>query len=163
MYRLDDAYTTRLHMKMLLTHWKCTMVKTCRKVYRAHWRWGKLVVCNISTVTNDRAYWCIKREREATENCHEDCGHYTNLYWEAACNKLQPEIQCQTTLLLCCPFLSFHQGWKRFDKDDIGITAENKKKHISFNVKITVKLARWPKRMVMKYLKTFSCSSQTER
>ena len=30
---------------------------------------------------------------------------------------------------------------KRFDKDDIGVIAENKEKYISFNVKISVKLA----------------------
>ena len=45
---------------------------------------------------------------------------------------------------------------RRFNKNDIGVIAENKEKYISFNVKINVKLAGVNIKMVHKCIKIFS-------
>ena len=45
---------------------------------------------------------------------------------------------------------------RRFNKNNIGVIAEDKEKCISFNVKINVKLAGVSKKMVQKCVKTFS-------
>ena len=39
------------------------------------------------------------------------------------------------------PHLFIKEIGKRFNKNDVGVIAENKEKYISFNVKINVKLA----------------------
>ena len=45
---------------------------------------------------------------------------------------------------------------RRFNKNNIGVIAENKEKYISFNVKINIKLAGVSKKMVQKCVKIFS-------
>ena len=89
----------------------------------------------------------LKREHEAAEKCHiclkefndsknkkvRDHCHYTGLYREAA--------QYNCNLSAYDAHLSIKELGKRFNKNDIGVIAENKEKYISFNVKVNVKLA----------------------
>ena len=104
----------------------------------------------------------LKREHEAAEKCRislkefndprnkkvRDHCHYTGLYRGAAHNNC--------ILKYCIPDhipIVFHNlcGYDahlfikeletRFNKEDIGVIAENKEKYISFNVKTNVKLA----------------------
>ena len=33
-----------------------------KELYGVRWRWGKVIVWNISTAGNDKTYWCIAKK-----------------------------------------------------------------------------------------------------
>ena len=99
---------------------------------------------------------------EAAKNCHicliefndpqnkkviDHC-HYTGLYQGAAHNNCNLKYRIPDHIPIVFHNLSGYDAHffikelgKRFNKNDIGVIAENKKKFISFNVKINFKLA----------------------
>ena len=102
----------------------------------------------------------LKREHEAAENCHiclkkfndprnrkvRDHCHYTGLYQGLAHNNCNLKYRIPDHIPIVFHNLSgyersFELG-KRFNKNDIGVIAENKEKYISFNVNINAKLTR---------------------
>ena len=104
----------------------------------------------------------LKREHEAAESCHiclkpfDDPGnrkvrdhcHYTGLYRGAAHNNCNLKYKIPDFVPIAFHNLSGYDAHlfikelgKKFNKDDIGVIAENKEKYISFSVKIPVKLA----------------------
>ena len=104
----------------------------------------------------------LKREREATEKCHiyliecndpknkkvRDHSHYTGLYLEAAHNNCNQKYRIPDYIPIVFHNLSVYDAHlfikelgKRFNKNDIGVIAENKERYIRFSVKINVKLA----------------------
>ena len=104
----------------------------------------------------------LKREHEAAEKCHiclkefndprnrkvRDHCHYTGLYRGAAYNYCNLKYLIPDYITNVFHNLSRYDAQlfikelgRRFNKNDIGIIAENKKKYISFNVKINVKLS----------------------
>ena len=103
-----------------------------------------------------------KREHKAAENCHiclkefndpknkkvRDHCHYTGLYRGAAHNNCNLKYRIPDYIPIVFHNLSGYDAHlfikelgRRFNKNDIGVIAENKEKYISFNVKINVKLA----------------------
>ena len=103
-----------------------------------------------------------KREYEAAEKCHislkefndprnrkvRDQCHYTDLYRGAAHNNCNLNYRIPYHIPIVFHNLSGYDAHlfikelgKKFNKSDIGVIAENKEKYISFNVKISVKLA----------------------
>ena len=103
-----------------------------------------------------------KREHEAAEKCHiclkefndprnrkvRDHCHYTGLYRGAAHNNCNLKYLIPDYIPIVFHNLSGYDAHlfikelgRRFNKNDIGVIAENKEKYISFNVKINVKLA----------------------
>ena len=104
----------------------------------------------------------LKREHEAAEKCHiclkefndpknkkvRDHCHYTSLYRGAAHNNCNLKYRIPDYIPIVFHNLSGYDAHlfikelgRRFNKNDIGVIAENKEKYISFNVKINVKLA----------------------
>ena len=104
----------------------------------------------------------LKREHEAAEKCHvclkefndpkdrkvRDHCHYTGVYRGAARNNCNLIYRIPGHIPIVFHNLSGYDAHlfikelgKKFNKDDIGVIAENKEKYISFNVKINVKLA----------------------
>ena len=104
----------------------------------------------------------LKREHEAAEKCHiclkefndlrkrkvRDHCHYTGLYRRAAHNNCDLKYLIPDYMPIVFHNLSGYDAHlfikelgRRFNKNDIGVIAENKEKYISFNVKINVKLA----------------------
>ena len=104
----------------------------------------------------------LKREHEAAEKCHiclkgfndpknkkvRDHCHYTGEYRGAAHNNCNLKYKIPDHILIVFHNLSGYDAHlfikelgRRFNKNDIGVIAENKEKYISFNVKINVKLA----------------------
>ena len=74
--------------------------------------------------------------------------HYTGLYRGAAHNNCNLKYQIPEYIPILFHNLSGYEAHllikelgRRFNKNDIGVIAENKEKYISFNVKINVKLA----------------------
>ena len=103
-----------------------------------------------------------KREYEAAEKCHiclkefndprnrkvRDQCHYTGLYRGVAHNNCHLKCRIPGHIPIVFDNLSGYDAHlfikelgKKFNKNDIGVIAENKEKYISFNVKISVKLA----------------------
>ena len=104
----------------------------------------------------------LKREHEAAEKCHiclkefndprnrkvRDHCHYTGLYRGEAHKNCNLKYKIRDHIPIVFHSLSGYDAHlfikelgKRFNKNDIGVIAENKEKYISFNVKINVKLA----------------------
>ena len=104
----------------------------------------------------------LKRKHEAAEKCHiclkefhdpmnkkmRDHCHYTCLYREAAHNNCNLKYRIPDHIPIVLHNLNGYDAHlfikelgRRFNKNDIGVIAENKEKYISFNVKINVKLA----------------------
>ena len=104
----------------------------------------------------------LKREHKAAEKCHiclkelndprnrkvRDHCHYTGLYRGAAHNNCNLKYLIPDYIPIVFHNLSGYDAHlfikelgRRFNKNDIGVIAENKEKYISFNVKINVKLA----------------------
>ena len=104
----------------------------------------------------------LKREHRAAEKCHiclkefndprnrkvRDHCHYTGLYRGAAHNNCNLKYLIPDYIPIVFHNLSGYDAHlfikelgRRFNKNDIGVIAENKEKYISFNVKINVKLA----------------------
>ena len=104
----------------------------------------------------------LKREYGVAESCHicmkpfgdpknrkvRDHCHYTGLYRGAAHNNCNLKYRIPDFVPIAFHNLSGYDAHlfikelgKRFNKDDIGVIAENKEKYISFNVSIPVKLA----------------------
>ena len=119
----------------------------------------------------------LKREHEAAEKCHiclkefndprnrkvRDHCHYTGLYRGAAHNNCNLKYLIPDYIPIVFHNLSGYDAHlfikelgRRFNKNDIGVIAENKEKYISFNVKINVKLAGVNIKMVHKCIKIFS-------
>ena len=103
----------------------------------------------------------LKREHEAAKKCHiclkefidpknkkvrYHC-HYTVLYRGAAHNNCNLKYRIPDYIPIVFHNLNYDahlfikELGKRFNKNDIGVIAENMEKYISFNVKINVKLA----------------------
>ena len=101
----------------------------------------------------------LKREHKAAEKCHiclkefndpknkkvRDHCHYTGLYRGAAYD-LKYKIPDHIPIVFhnlsgYDAHLFIKELGRRFNKNDIGVIAENKEKYIRFNVKINVKLA----------------------
>ena len=104
----------------------------------------------------------LTREQEAAEKYHiclkefnyprnikvrNHC-HYTVLYRGAAYNNCNLKYRIPDRILIVFHNLSGYDTHlfikelgRKFNKNDIGVIAENKEKYISFNVKINVKLA----------------------
>ena len=103
-----------------------------------------------------------KREHEAAEKCHiclkefndprnrkvRDHCHYTGLYRGAAHNNCNLKYLIPDYIPIVFHNLSGYDDHlfikelgRRFNKNDIGVTAVNKERYISFNVKTNVKLA----------------------
>ena len=104
----------------------------------------------------------LKREHKAAEKCHiclkgfndpknkkvRDHCHYTGEYRGAAHNNCNLKYKIPDHFPIVFHNLSGYDAHlfikelgRRFNKNDIGVIAENKEKYISFNVKINVKLA----------------------
>ena len=105
----------------------------------------------------------LKREYETAETFHiclkpfndpqnnrkvRDHNHYTGLYRGAAHNNCNLKYKIPDHIPIVFHNLSGYDAHlfikelgKKFNKQDIGVIAENKEKYISFNVKIDVKLA----------------------
>jgi len=104
----------------------------------------------------------LKREHKESERCHiclkpfgdfenrkvRDHCHYTGLYRGAAHNNCNMKYRIPDFVPIAFHNLSGYDAHlfikelgKWFNKDDIGVIAENKEKYISFSVKIPVKLA----------------------
>ena len=104
----------------------------------------------------------LNREHEAAEKCHiclkgfndprnkkvRGHYHYTGEYQGAAHSNCNLKYKILDHIPIVFHNLSgydadlfFKELGRKFDKDDIGVIAENKEKCISFNVKINVKLA----------------------
>ena len=104
----------------------------------------------------------LKREHEAAEKCHiclkefndpknrkvRDHCHYIGEYQGAARNNCSLKYKTPDYIPIVFHNLSGYDAHlfikelgRRFNKNDIGVIAENKEKYISFNVKINVKLA----------------------
>ena len=106
----------------------------------------------------------LKREHEAAEKCRiclkefndlknkkvRDHRHYTGLYRGAAYNNCNLKYRIPGYIPIVFRNLNYDAHLlikklgRRFNKNDIGVIAENKEKYTSFNVKINVKLA-WVK------------------
>ena len=105
----------------------------------------------------------LKREHKAAEKCHiclkefndpqnkkvRDHCYYTGSYRGAAHNNCNLKYRMPDYFPIVFHNLSGYDAHlfikelgRRFNKNDIGVIPENKKKYISFNVKINVKLAR---------------------
>ena len=104
----------------------------------------------------------LKREHEAAEKCHiclkefndprnrkvrHHC-HYTGLYRGAAHNNCNLKYRIPDYIPIVFHNLSGYDAHlfikelgRRFNKNDIGVIAENKEKYINFSIKINVKLA----------------------
>ena len=103
-----------------------------------------------------------KREHKAAEKCHiclkgfndpknkkvRDHCHYTGEYRGAAHNNCNLKYKIPDYIPIVFHKLSGYDAHlfikelgRKINKDGIGVIAENKEKHISFNVKINVKLA----------------------
>ena len=101
----------------------------------------------------------LKREHRAAEKCHiclkelndprnrkvRDHCHYTGLYRGAAHNNCNLKYRMPDYIPIVCHNLSGYvahlfikEVGRRFNKNDIGIIAENKEKYISVSVKINV-------------------------
>ena len=104
----------------------------------------------------------LKREHKTAEKCHiclkefndpknkkvKDHYHYTRLYRGAAHNNCNLKYRIPDHIFIVFHNLSGYDAHlfikelgRRFNKNDIRVTAENKEKYISFNVKMNVKLA----------------------
>ena len=104
----------------------------------------------------------LKREHKAAEKCHiclkefndpknkkvRDHCHYTGVYREAAHNNCNQKYRIPDYIPIVFHNLSVYDAHlfikelgKRFNKNDIGVFAENKERYIRFSVKINVKLA----------------------
>ena len=104
----------------------------------------------------------LKREHKAAEKCHiclkefndaknkkvRDHCHCTGLYWGAAHNNCNLKYRIPDHIHIVFHNLSGYDAHlfikelgRRFNKNDIGVIAENKERYICFNVKINVKLA----------------------
>ena len=104
----------------------------------------------------------LKREQKAAEKCHicpkefsdpknrkvRDHCHYIGLYQRVAHNNCNLKYRIPDHIPTVFHNLSGYDAHlfikklgRKFNKNDIGVIAENKEKYISFNVKINVKLA----------------------
>ena len=104
----------------------------------------------------------LKREHEAAEKCHiclkefndprnrkvRDHCHYTSLYQGAAHNNCNLKYRIPDYIPIVFHNLSGYDAHlfikelgRRFNKNDIGVIAENREKYIRFNVKMNVNLA----------------------
>ena len=92
---------------------------------------------------------CLKPFDDPVNNRRvRDHCHYTGLYRGAAHNNCNLKYKTPNHIPIVFHNLSGYDAHlfirelgKKFNKDDIGVIAENKEKYISFNVKIDVKLA----------------------
>ena len=94
----------------------------------------------------------LKREHKAAEKCHICLKEFNDPKNKkvrgAAHNNCNWKYRIPDHIPTVCHNLSGYDAHlfikelgKRFNKNDIGVIAENKEKYISFNVKINVKLA----------------------
>ena len=96
----------------------------------------------------ERCHICLKEFNDPQNKMVRDHCHYIGLYRGGACNNCSLKYQIPDHIPTVFHNLSGYDTHllikelgKRFNRDDIGVIVENKKKYISFNVKINVKLA----------------------
>ena len=91
---------------------------------------------------------CLKEFNDRRDRKVRDHFHYTSLFRGAVHNNCNLKYQIPDHIPVVFHNLSGYDAHlfikelgRRFNKNDIGVIAENKEKYISFNVKINVKLA----------------------
>ena len=96
----------------------------------------------------EKCYVCLKEFNDPKDRKVRDHCHYTGFYRGAAHNNCNLKYRIPDHIPIVFHNLSGYDAHlfikelgKKFNKDDIGVIAENKEKYISFNVKINVKLA----------------------
>ena len=113
--------------------------------------------------TAEKCQICLKefnvpKNRKVRDHCH-----YNDLYRGAAHNNCNLKYPIPDYITIAFHNLSGYDAHlfikelgRRFNKNNIGVIAENKEKYISFNVKINDKLAGVTIKMVHKRIKIFS-------
>ena len=98
--------------------------------------------------TAEKCHICLKEFNDPKNKKVRDHCHYTGLYRGAAHNNCNLKYRIPDHIPIVFHNLSGYDAHlfikelgRRFNKNDIGVIAENKEKYISFNVKINVKLA----------------------
>ena len=98
--------------------------------------------------TAGKCHTCLKEFNDPKNKNVRDHCHYTGLYRGAAHNNCNLKYLIPDYIPIVFHNLSGYDAHlfikelgRRFNKNDIGVIAENKEKYISFNVKINVKLA----------------------
>ena len=96
----------------------------------------------------EKSHICLKEVNDPKNKKVRDHCHYTGLHQGAAHNNCNLKYQIPGHIPIVFHNLSGYDAHlfikelgRRFNKNDIGVIAENKEKYISFNVKINVKLA----------------------
>ena len=96
----------------------------------------------------ERYHICLKEFNDPQNKKVRDHCHYTGLYRGATHNNCNLKYRIPNHIPIVFHNLSGYDAHlfikeleKRFNRNDIGVIAENKEKNISFNVKINVKLA----------------------
>ena len=96
----------------------------------------------------EKGHICLKKFNDPRNRKFRDHCHYTGLYRGAANNNCNLKYLIPDYIPIVFHNLSGYDAHlfikelgRRFNKNDIGVIAENKEKYISFNVKINVKLA----------------------
>ena len=99
--------------------------------------------------TAEKCHICLKEFNDPSNRKVRDHCHYTGLCRGAAHNNCNLKYQILDHIPIVFHNLSDYDAHmfikelgRRFNKNDIGVIAENKEKYISFNVKINVKLDR---------------------
>ena len=94
----------------------------------------------------EKGHICLKKFNDPRNRKFRDHCHYTGLYRGAANNNCNLKYLIPDYIPLVFQNLSGHDAHlfiqelgRGFNKNDIGVIAENKEKYISFNVKINVK------------------------
>ena len=98
--------------------------------------------------TAEKCHICLKELNDPKNKKVRDHCRYTDLYGGAAHNNCNLKYRIPDHIPIVFHNLSGYDAHsfikelgRRFNKNDIGVIAENKEKCISFNVKINVKLA----------------------
>ena len=98
--------------------------------------------------TAEKCHICLKEFNDRRNRKVRDHCHYAGLYQGATHNDCNLKYKIPDHIPIVFHNLSGYDAHlfikelgKRFNKNDVGVIAENKEKYISFNVKINVKLA----------------------
>ena len=98
--------------------------------------------------TAEKGHICLKEFNERRNRKVRDHCYYTGLYRGAANNNCNLKYRIPDHIPIVFrnfsgfdTHLFIKELGRGFNKNDIGVVAENKKKYISFNVEINIKLA----------------------
>ena len=96
----------------------------------------------------EKCHICLKEFNDSRNRKVRDHCNYTSLYRGAAHNNCNLKYRIPGYIPIVFHNLSGYDAHlfikelgRRFNKNDIGVIAENREKYISFNVKINIKLA----------------------